>query len=280
MAGAVRAGLARGWIEIRHSLADSQEWIYNVSLTGILVGVLFFQRDSTVDGTTLPLATLTLPSLVGMLVAYGGLLGAATALAYDREDGTLLRAKATPYGTVGYLVSRIVLATASVVVLLVLLFAAGGIFVDGFAVSAGGWLTVLWVLALGLLATLPWGAIVGARVRTATSSAGITMLIIGGLVSISGIFYPITALPGWLQGVAQAFPMYWLGLGMRAALLPDAAAAAELSGSWRLWQVAGVLSAWAVVGLLLAPAILRRMARGEAGSAVQAHRQRILQRGY
>src|SRR5688572_15679688 len=225
VAGAVRAGLVRGWIEIRHSLADTQEWIYNLTLTGILVGVLFFQRNGTVDGTSLPLATLTLPSLVGMMVAYGGLLGVATALAYDREDGTLLRAKATPHGMVGYLVSRIMLTTASVVVSLILLFAAGLIFVDGFAV---GWLTLLWVLTLGLLATLPWGAIIGSRVRTSTSSAGITLLIVGGLVSISGIFYPITALPGWLQGLAQVFPMYWLGLGMRAALLPDAAAAAEL----------------------------------------------------
>jgi ABC-2 type transport system permease protein len=277
VAGAVRAGLARGWIEIRHSLADTQEWIYNLTLTGILVGVLFFQRNATVEGTSLTLATLTLPSLVGMLVAYGGLLGVATALAYDREDGTLLRAKATPHGMVGYLVSRIVLTTSSVVVLLVLLFTAGLIFVDGFTV---GWPILLWVLILGLLATLPWGAIIGSRVRTSTSSAGITLLIIGCLVGISGIFYPITALPGWLQGLAQAFPMYWLGVGMRAALLPDAAAAAELSGSWRLWTAAGVLSAWAVAGLLLAPAILRLMARGEAGSAVQAHKQRILQRGY
>src|SRR5688572_30036124 len=180
VAGAVRAGLVRGWIEIRHSLADSQEWIYNLTLTGILVGVLFFQRNATVDGTSLPLATLTLPSLVGMLVAYGGLLGVATALAYDREDGTLLRAKATPHGMVGYLVSRIVLTTSSVAVSLILLFAAGAVFVDGFAVGLGAWLTVLWVLALGLLATLPWGAVIGSRVRTATSSAGVTMLIIGG----------------------------------------------------------------------------------------------------
>jgi ABC-2 type transport system permease protein len=68
--------------------------------------------------------------------------------------------------------------------------------------------------------------------------------VLGALVGISGIVYPLAALPGWLQGVAQVFPMYWLGHGMRAALLPDAAAAAELGGDWRLWQAAAILGAW------------------------------------
>ena len=60
------------------------------------------------------------------------------------------------------------------------------------------------------------------------------MLPFGALVAISGIFYPITHLPGWLQGIGQLFPMYWLGLGMRAALLPSHLAAVEIDGSWRL----------------------------------------------
>jgi len=95
-------------------------------------------------------------------------------------------------------------------------------------------------------------------------------------VAISGIFYPITAMPGWLQGIAQVFPVYWLGLGMRSAFLPDALAAVELTGSWRHLETVGVLAVWAVLGLVLAPVILRRMARRESGSAVAARRERVL----
>jgi ABC-2 type transport system permease protein len=277
---AVRAGLARGWIELRHSMADVQEWAFNLLVIGILVLVLFFQRNSTEDGTALPLAALTLPSLAGMMVAYGGLLAMASGLAYDREDGTLLRAKATPNGIVGYLVSRIVYTGALALVTLALVLVAGRAIVDDLAVGPGGWLTLAWVALLGLTAVLPWGAVIGARTRTSTSSTGLTFLMLGALVGISGIFYPLSAMPGWLQGVAQVFPMYWLGHGMRAALLPDAAAAAELGGEWRLWQAAAVLGAWTVLGLLVAPAVLRRMARREAGSSVQAHKQRIMSRGY
>ncbi|MGA4838047.1 hypothetical protein [Streptomyces sp. G45] len=65
---------------------------------------------------------------------------------------------------------------------------------------------------------------------------------------------------------------------MRAALLPDAAVTVEIGDSWRLWETAGVLGAWAVAGLLVAPVVLRRMARRESGSSVAARRERVLRR--
>jgi ABC-2 type transport system permease protein len=98
------------------------------------------------------------------------------------------------------------------------------------------------------------------------------------VIAISGIFYPITSLPDWLQGVGQVFPIYWLGLGMRSALLPDSAAAVEIGESWRHLETVGVLSAWAVAGLILAPIVLRRMARRESGSIVASRREKALHR--
>jgi ABC-2 type transport system permease protein len=104
------------------------------------------------------------------------------------------------------------------------------------------------------------------------------VLMLSGLAVISGIFYPITHLPVFLQWVGQVFPMYWLGLGMRSALLPNALAAAEVGHSWRHLATFGVLSAWAVAGLVLAPVVLRRMARHESGSAVASRREKVLGR--
>ncbi len=277
MNAAIRAGISRGFIELRHGLADFQEWAFNLIMIGSLVVVLWFQRNTTVEGTTLPLAALTLPSLAGLMIAYGGFLAMSSSLAYDREDGTLLRAKATPNGIVGYLVSRIVYVSATALITLMVMLVAGRIIVDDLTIRPG---ILAWVVVLGLASVLPWGAIIGARTRSSASSTGLTFLILGGLVGISGIFYPVTAMPGWLQGAAQVFPMYWLGHGTRAALLPGSAAAAELGGEWRLWEAAGVIGAWAVLGLLVAPAVLRTMARRESGSSVQANKQRIMSRGF
>jgi ABC-2 type transport system permease protein len=73
---------------------------------------------------------------------------------------------------------------------------------------------------------------------------------------------------GWLQAVAQVFPVYWLGLGLRSSFLPDSAASVELGDSWRTGQAVAVLAAWALAGALLAPSVLRRMARRQSGSSM------------
>jgi ABC-2 type transport system permease protein len=78
--------------------------------------------------------------------------------------------------------------------------------------------------------------------------------------------------------MAQFFPIYWLGLGMRSALLPGSLASVEIGDSWRHLETLGALGVWAVIGLVLAPMVLRRMARRESGSSVAERRERAMQR--
>lgn len=276
---AVRIGLGRGWTEFRHSLTRPDEHVYNVLTAGVILIILYFQRDNAVAGTSLSLATLVLPGVVGMLVAYNTALGAAFVVAFEREDGTLLRAKAAPFGVVGYLTGQVVRLPLTTVLSLLWVLVPGLFLFDGLSgAGIGGWVTLLWVLALGLLATLPMGMVLGSLASNPRIVAQWVGLASAGLIAISGIFYPISALPDWLHPIAQVFPFYWLGLGMRSALLPDAAAAVELSGSWQHLETVGVLGAWAVAGLVLAPVVLRRMARRESGASVEAGRLKAAQR--
>jgi ABC-2 type transport system permease protein len=274
-----RLGLSRGWTEFRQSLTTPQDLGWNVFFAVAVVVVLFLERGSTVDGTTLSVAMVTLPSVLGLMIASGGFLGAAGALTVEREDGTLLRMKAIPEGMVGYLVGRVVSVSLGSLTALVMVLVPGLFLVPELA-SAGlvSWLTLLWVVVLGLLATLPWGAVAGSLAKSPNSLSGVAMLPVMVITGISGIFYPIAALAGWVQGIAQVFPVYWMGLGMRSAFLPDSAAAVEIAGSWRQLESVAVLGAWAVAGLLLAPPILRRVARQESGALMEARKQQALQR--
>lgn len=271
---AVRAGLARGWAEIRQTFTTSQDlWNYFFPSVILLV-VMFFMKGAAVPGTSFSLGSRTLPSVIGMGVAFAGMVTLAMSLAVEREDGTLLRAKAIPNGMLGYLVGKIVLVSGMVVVSQLIVVIPSLIMLDGLSVD---WFTLVWVAVIGLVATLPIGALVGSLFSN-PRNAGLIMLPMMGFTAISGIFYPITAMPEWLQGVAQVFPIYWLGLGMRSAMLPDGLRVAEIGESWRHFETLGVLVAWAVVGLLVAPMVMRRMARRESGSSVAARRERALQR--
>ncbi len=277
---AVRLGLRRGWIEMMQSLTTRADQVWLVVINGIFIAVLYFQRDATIPGTDISLALATLPSLIGMNILVGGWMGTTMQLSVEREDGTLLRAKSTPDGMVGYLVARIVLAALNTGLGIVVFLVAGFVLLDGLGgVGLSGWLQLVAIFVLGLLATLPWGAIIGSLVKSSQSGFGLSFLPVSIMIAISGIFYPISGLPGWLHPVAQIFPAYWLGLGTRAALSPEAAAAVEIGQSWRHVETFAVLGLWAVVGLALAPRILRRMAQRESGSVVEERRQRALQYG-
>ncbi|WP_194816450.1 ABC transporter permease [Nocardia sp. XZ_19_385] len=277
---AVRAGGRRAAVETRNLFTNVEDLIGLIFFPALTLIALYFMRNGSFEATGLKLGALALPSVAGSLIAFNGFYGIANYLLLDREDGTLLRAKAIPNGMVGYLIGKLAATAAMVLaqvagVLGIGLVVVGGISLD----SLGRWLTLIWVIALGLLAVLPAGAIIGSFFESATGMFFLSMPLMG-LVGISGIFYPITALPGWLQGVAQVFPIYWLGLGMRSALLPADAAAIEINQSWRHLETAAVLGVWAALGLLIAPIVLRRMARRESGSVVAERRQKAMQRAY
>ncbi|WP_432846200.1 ABC transporter permease [Amycolatopsis sp. CA-161197] len=275
---AARNGLRRGLIEFRQQWTNRDDVLGQVIWLVLILVTLFFLRGIHLPGTSFSLGAATVPSVLGAGLVFNGLSGAAGQLVVDREDGTLLRAKATPNGMLGYLIGKIMsLSLMQVSAMLVTLVPCLILFPGLADRGVWSWLNLLWVLAVGLVGTLPLGAAIGSLIRDPRSMA-LVMLPVTGLAAISGIFYPITALPVWVQDIAQVFPMYWLGLGMRSALLPDSAVVVEIGQSWRPWATLGVLLVWSVIGLVLAPVLLRRMARRESGSSVAERRERALQR--
>jgi ABC-2 type transport system permease protein len=274
---AARAGLSRGWIEFKQTLTTPRDLISILITTGTFLAVMIWTRHTHVPGTHFSLGTATLVSVLALDVVYYGVVTMGDLIVVEREDGTLLRAKAIPNGMLGYLLGKVVNFSGQIAFAVAILLLTGAFLVTGLAIgSPGSWLTLAWVLALGLLATLPLGAILGSLFPSQRSAGPWWLLMLGGLTAISGVFYPITHLPVFLQWAGQVFPMYWLGLGMRSALLPNAMAAVEVGHSWRHLATFGVLSAWAVAGLVLAPVVLRRMARRESGSSVAARREKAM----
>ena len=274
---AVRLGLARGGIELRNSFTYLPDLFQTLFFPLVQIVVLFLMRGHHVPGTTFSLGSLTLPSGIGMGFVLGGALGVTALLTTDREDGTLLRAKATPHGMTSYVIGKITFTSVTNLFGLIVTLTLGLIAFPGVTLTAGGVATLAWVAVLGLLATIPLGITLGSMLPNPRFIA-LVMLPLGGLAAISGIFYPITHLPGWLQVVGQAFPMYWLGLGMRAALLPAHLAGVEIGGSWRLPYVFLALALWSLLGLAAAPPVLRRMARRESGSRVAERHERAMLR--
>jgi ABC-2 type transport system permease protein len=278
-AHAVACGARRGRIEFMNSVRTGQDIAYYVLTSLIFLVVLFLNRNNMVEGTDVSLATFMLPGLIAFQLVFAGAFGVATVLATEREDGTLLRLKSVPYGIVGYVAGQLVrvcieIAFSMVVILVPAAFFVPGLMSDGLPAAFGA----VGYLLLGLLAVLPLGFIVGSIFRNPRSVGGWGMLVMAGIVWVSGIFVPLATQATWMQVIGQLTPTYWLSLGLRSTLLPESAVVVEIDGSWRTMLTITVLLIWAIGGALLAPVLLRRMARRESGSSVAARREKALQR--
>lgn len=271
---AIRVGLHRGWTELKQSLRSPQDQMFYLMTSAGILAYLWFRRNTEIEGTDLLLPSVAMPSILGAMIAFGVVVGPAYSLAMEREDGTLLRSKAVPHGMLGYVTGQLTYQSANLVPSLAsILIPSFFLFDNLMHKGVSGWLTMLWVVVLGLLATLPIGIIIGSLVPGVQKVGTWGMFPILLLAGISGIFASMDSLWGWVKVVAQIFPMYWMALGMRSAFLPDAAAAVEITGSWRTLETVVVLSLWALFGLVVAPIVLRRMAQRQSGSAVEKARE-------
>lgn len=273
------AGLRRGAIEFRNSLQNPTDVGYYLVGSAIFVAVILLNRNNIIDELGISVAQLIFPGVLAMQVIFTATYGLASLIATEREDGTLLRAKSIPNGMTGYVAGQttrtfLEFTFSSVIVVVAATILIDGLWARGPAAVAGA----IAFLVLGLIAALSLGFAIGSIFKNPRSLGGWGFLVVGGLVAVSGLFAPIVLLPGWVQVIAQILPLYWIGLGLRSVILPESAVVAEIGDSWRTLETIAVLGIWAAIGLLLAPMLLRRMARRESGSAVDARRQSALQR--
>lgn len=279
MSSIIRGALRHARIEVRLQLLSWSilSWLL---WPAIGFGVLFFLRGQQVMDTAITLAQVGVPGIIAMYLVTGGFMGTGSAIVTEREDGTLLRAKAVPGGMSSHLLGTVLVYSLVTLVPTALTLGVAALLFEGVAPSGmRSWWVFAWVSVLGLFATLPIGAVAGSLFRGAMGFAYTSMVVYASM-AISGIFYPLAALPGWLQIVGKLLPTYWIGLGMRQALLPPEAVALEVGATWNTGMTVLALLAWAAIGLTLAPIALRRMARRQSGSQVAAARERVMTRGY
>ncbi|CAM5327485.1 Transport permease protein OS=Streptomyces fumanus OX=67302 GN=GCM10018772_20190 PE=3 SV=1 [Streptomyces fumanus] len=147
---------------------------------------------------------LVLAGFAAYLLFQTGLVNLPQMLVTEREEGALLRLRATPGGIPAYLIAKCLLIVATATGTLVLLLAAGALLVDGpLPHGPGDWLTLLWVTALGLLAVVPLGAAIGAVLPNPREALALIMLPTMGLLVTSGIM-PDHLLPGPVQRSSES----------------------------------------------------------------------------
>lgn len=244
-------------------------------VAAVILVVVWLVRDVEFSGGSVGAGGYVFAGFLAFGVVAAAIMGVAGELQTERDDGTLLRAKAVPHGMTGHLLAKLLVTPLDALVPVVPAVVGATLLLPGTMPSTvGRWLLLTVVFLLTVAAMMPWGAVLGSVFRSMMGFAW-SMIGVYVLAAISGLFFPVTALPAAVWWLATGTPLYWIGAAFRWVLLPGSAADDRPIAVTLL-----VLAAWAVVGLMVAPVVLRRMARRQSGSTVAAARERVLNRGY
>jgi len=180
----------------------------------------------------------------------------------ERDRGVLKRLAGSPMPPAAYFIGKVIMVyIVGVLETAILLLIARLFYGLHLPSTASGWLTLLWVSALGITACTLCGIAFSSVPREGRRAPAVVTPVALVLQFISGVFFVYTDLPRWMQQIAAVFPLKWMAQGMRAVFLPDRFAANEAAGSWELGRVALILGVWVVVGLALCLLTFRWTAR-------------------
>ena len=214
-----------------------------------LFGTIFGGKNAGAGGVTV--AQYFVPSMMAAGIWGSCFTNLAMAVPTERDSGALKRLAGTPMPMTAYFVGKIALILLLSALETVLLLAMGLAFYGLSLPSPAKWLTLAWVMTLGITSCTLLGLALSGLVRNARTASAIVMPVALILQFISGVYLPFGDLPGWLQGIASVFPLRWLALGFRSVFLPDSFGASEAGGSWQTATTAIVMLIWCVVGLAI-----------------------------
>lgn len=216
-----------------------------------LFGTIFGGQELGPDAGGVTFAQYFIASMTAAGIWGSCFTNLAISIPSERDSGALKRLAGTPMPPSAYFAGKIALVLLLAIIETVLLVAMGLAFYDLRLPPASRWLTLAWVMTLGITSCTLLGLAVSGLVRNARTASAVVTPVAILLQFISGVYFVFAQLPGWLQDVASVFPLRWLALGLRSVFLPEAFAASEPGRTWQSGTTALVMVIWCILGLAI-----------------------------
>jgi ABC-2 type transport system permease protein len=227
------------WLEIKIFLREPLGAIGTLLfpvLIFILLGKLGGGRLSVPDKRVPGFVGPDLPIFAAILISLGAVLSLATIVAIYREGGILKRLRATPMRPHTILMAHVVVKLLFALATLLTLIVAG---------------KRVFPQQLDALSILSIGFVLASVVPTARFAQPLGAFLFYPMLGLSGLFFPIEALPPALRLAAQAMPLTY--------------AVSLMKGAWRgeSWLSHGGDVAALIVVIVISAAVSARFFRWE-----------------
>ncbi|MQY30237.1 ABC transporter permease [Nocardia aurantia] len=237
----------RGLLKIKHN----PEQLFDVTIQPILFTALFaYIFGGAIGGSVHNYLPVLIPGILVQTVVLTSVV-TGTQLREDMDKGVFDRFKSLPIARISALAGALIADMARYGIATVLTIVMGLIL--GYR-PAGG---VTGVVVAGLVVVfcsfaVSWiWALVGVTGKSAASVQGISMMIMFPLTFMSGAFALVSTMPGWIQGINKANPIYYMVSACRELMNGN------LYTTNLLWSLVGS----AIVIVIFAPLAVRAYMR-------------------
>jgi ABC-2 type transport system permease protein len=162
-------------------------------------------------------ANYMIPAVMGMILQFLTTLFTALTIVREREQGTIEQLVVTPIQSWELVVGKVIpyIGVAFFDLAEVLFFG-----VVWFDVPIRGSVPLLLLLSLlFLLTTLGFGLLVSTAARSQQEAMFLAFLVMLPSIFLSGFFFPLEAMPWWLQAVSYVIPLRYMLVILRGIIL-------------------------------------------------------------
>jgi ABC-2 type transport system permease protein len=214
------------------------EVVWLVYITANAMAITFIGAGvEGVSGTKIDTAYLMTFLMVGALIwSYLSVLFdvLSETVSWERWEGTIEYTFMSPASRITHLLGMGVYAVVYGIAQIAIMFGVVSLFFDLDLEEANYWGALL-VLAVCSISLVGFG-IVAAVLPLLSPEKGqqVSYIVSSLLLLVSGVYYPVDVLPGWMQAIATVSPVTYALEGSRQALLEGAGAAELWSTIWPL----------------------------------------------
>ena len=206
------------------------------------------QRENFISGTTNNFEFLA-PGFMALTVVMGALSGLGSAIAREKEQGTMDGILVAPIPRYAIVVGKTLAQTVRGMIQAFLILGISMVFF-GVRVYGSPFLMVL-VMLLGVASFAGIGIIMTPIAPEQETAMMMMMLLQFPMMFLSGILFPMDQLPNWLQTVGKMLPLYYATDALRKVIVLNA------NFNQILWDVT-VLVIYSAITLAIAIPVFRK----------------------
>jgi ABC-2 type transport system permease protein len=156
------------------------------------------------------------PGIIAMTVMTSSLFGAVNVNAELRQKGIIKKLSTTPITHTDWILSNVLYQfILSIIATIAILIVSYGVF--NVSLQMTFWLPVF--VVLDVFAFVGIGMILTRVAKEAESAAAAANAIMFPMMFLSGTFFPVEMMPGFLQKFSRTLPLYYVNEGLRASMI-------------------------------------------------------------